>query len=55
MWSFHVDDSQERHRYAMILGGEIFSRLKIDLCFYGNTNKGNGGTCEGCTALTKDI
>ena len=39
----------------MILGRDIFTGLKIDLCFSDNTIKENGGACKGCIAPMKDI
>ena len=32
-WDFHLDDSQSKHRYDMILGCDILSELKIDFFF----------------------
>ena len=55
MWSFHLDNSQGRHRYGMILGRNILYELKIDLCFSNNTTRENGGTYEGCTNPMKII
>ena len=48
-----MDDSQENNKCDMILGGEIFSELKIDLCFSNNTIRGNRGTYKGCTSTNK--
>ena len=39
----------------MILGHEIFSELKIDLCFFNNTIRKNGGAYEGCNDPMKDV
>ena len=54
MWNFHVDYLQGNHRYDMILGRDILSELKIDLCFSDNTIKGNLGTCKGSKSPIKD-
>ena len=39
----------------MILGRDILYELNIDLYLSDNTIWVNGGTCEGCTASTKDV
>ena len=33
-WNFHVDDSQNKHRYDIILGRDILSELNIYLRLY---------------------
>ena len=38
----------------MIIGGDLFLELRLDLCFSGYTIKGNGGAYEVCTATMKD-
>ena len=38
----------------MIIGQYLLLELKLDLCFYDYTIKGNGGAYEGCTAPTRD-
>ena len=38
----------------MILGSDIFSEIKIYLCFSDTTIRGNGGAYEGCIVPTKD-
>ena len=43
-WNFHVDDSQKNSRYDMIIGQELLSYLKLDLCFSDHTIRVNGGT-----------
>ena len=43
MWNFHMDGSQGHHRYGMILGGEILTKLNMELCFSNNTVRVNGG------------
>ena len=53
--SFHVDELQGCHRYDMILGRDIFSKLNIDLCFSNNTLRGNWGAYKEWTALIKGI
>ena len=39
----------------MILGWDVLSELQIYLCFSGYDIWGNGGVCEGCTTLMKDV
>ena len=41
-WNFHVDVSQGKRRYNMILGHDILSKLKIYLCLSDNTIRANG-------------
>ena len=41
-WSFHVDDSQKILWYDMIIGQDLLLELKLYLCFYNYTIKGNG-------------
>ena len=53
-WVFHVNDSQKKFRYDMILGWELLLEPKLDLCFSNYTIKGNGGACKGFTAPMKD-
>ena len=55
MGNFHVNDSQDTHRYYMILGHDIFSQLNIDLCFSNNTIRGGEVTYKGCNATMKKI
>ena len=50
-----MDDSQDKHRDDMILGQDIFSKLKIDFCFSDNTIRLNGGADEECTSPMKDV
>ena len=52
-WSFHMGESQRNSRYDMIIGRELLLELKLDLCFFNYTIKGNGGVYEGCTAPMK--
>ena len=46
---------QGNHRYDMILGREIMSKLRIYLCFSNNKIRGNGGTYKGYTAPMKVV
>ena len=55
MWDFHVGHLHGNQKYDTILGRHILFELKIDLCFYNNTIRGNGGAHEGCTAPMKDV
>ena len=48
-WNFHVDDLQKHSRYDMIMGRDLLLELKLDLCFYDCTIKGNVGAYEACT------
>ena len=50
-----VDHLQGSHRYNMILGRDIFSKLKIYLCFSENTIRGGGGAYEVGTSPMKEI
>ena len=54
MCSFHVYDLHGNHRYGMILGGDIWSKLKLDLFFSRNIRKLRG-TYEVFTALMEEI
>ena len=54
MLTFHVDDSQKSSRYDMIIGQDLLLELKLNLCLYNYTMKGNGGAYKGCTAHMKD-
>ena len=53
-WNFHVDESQKKSRYDMIIGWELLLELKLDLCFSDQTIRGNGGAYEGCTISMND-
>ena len=53
--NFYMDDLQVFHRYGIILGHDILSKLNMDLCFSNNTIRVNGFTYEGCTATNKYI
>ena len=46
---FHVDDLRFNHRYDMILGRDMLSELKLDLCLSDNTIRINVGTYKVCT------
>lgn len=50
-YNLHVYDSQENHRYDMILGPNILSEIKIDLFFSDNIIRGNEGAYKVCTTL----
>ena len=50
-----MDDSQGNHEHNMILGLDILSELLVYLFFSDNIIRGNGGTCEGCTAPMKEF
>ena len=50
-----MGEPQGKHRYDMILGRDILSELKTDLCLFKNTIKGNGRTYYGFTVLIKEI
>ena len=39
----------------MILGHDMLSKLKIDICFSNHVIIVNGGAHEGCTTPTKDM
>ena len=54
-WNFYADDSPGNHKYGMILLRNFVYKLKIELCFSGDTVRGNGGACKGCTVPTKDV
>ena len=43
MCNFRMDELQGGHSYGMILGHDIFPKLKIDLCFSDITIRGNVG------------
>ena len=42
-WNLNVDDFHGKQRYDMILGYDILSKIKMDLCFSENTIRENGG------------
>ena len=42
-WELNVVVLRGNYKYNMILGREILSKLKIDLCFYENTIRVNVG------------
>ena len=50
-----MDDLQGDHKYNMILGRDIFSKLQIYICLSYNTIIGNGGAYEGFTNPMKDM
>ena len=54
-WNYHVDESQGKHKYDMILGRDIFSELKIVLYFYNNTIWVDGGAYEVFTSMMKSV
>ena len=39
----------------MILGKDIWSEMKIDLCLYKNKTSKDGGAYEGCTTPMKEF
>ena len=41
--------------YGIIIGHDMLSKLKIDLCFSDHVIRVNGGAREGCTAPMKDM
>ena len=51
--NFHVDDSQGNHKYNIIIGREIFSKLKMYLFLTDHVIRGKGGTYEGCNTPMK--
>ena len=51
-WNFHADFLQGHHRYSMILGCDIFSKLNIDF-FSNNIIRKNGGMYKRCTSPMK--
>ena len=53
--NFHVDNLQSNHRYDIILGLDILSKLKIDLCLSNYTIKVNWGAYECCMTPMKDV
>ena len=46
---------QVDHKYNMILGCDILSKLNIDLCFSDNKIRGNEGSYKGCKTQMKDV
>ena len=53
-WSFHVNDSQKKSRYDMIIGQDLLLEIKLDLCFSDYTIKGKEGAYELCNSPMKD-
>ena len=53
IWNFHINNSPRNHKYYMIIGGGIFSKLQIVICFYDDALRGNRGAYSGCKAPMK--
>ena len=43
------------HRYDIIIGHDMPSKIKLDLCFSKNKMSGNRGTCKVFTEQAKDV
>ena len=41
IWNLHMDNLQGNHRYYMMLGHNIISKLKIEIYFSDNIIRGN--------------
>ena len=50
-WNIYVDDLQSNHKYDMILGRDILSKLKIDLWLFDHGIWVNGNEYIVCTSL----
>ena len=54
-WNFCVYKSLGNHRYDIIIGHDMPSKIKLDLCLSKNKMSVNRGTCKGFTEQTKDV
>ena len=54
-WNFHVEESQNNHKYDVTLCHDIIPELKIDLCLCYYTIRLNGGAYKGYKIPMKNV